>query len=84
MSAEQHGVASPSPERLLAEIPAGLLVVDRGGEVLLQNQRLRDLMGTAGDPAESPFPNRAHRPCGAPLRPEDWPVARSLRAATGS
>jgi PAS domain S-box-containing protein len=83
MSAERDETTAPSPERLLAEIPAGLLVVDRSGEVLLENRRLRELMGTAHEAATvSPFPPGAHRPGGAALRPEDWPVARSLR--TGS
>ena len=56
MSAEREEPPAPSPERLLAEIPAGLLVLDRSGEVLLQNRRLRELMGTTDGPAVSPFP----------------------------
>ena len=83
MSTERAAGTSPSPERLLAEIPAGLLVVDGGGEVLLENERLRDLMGTTSRAATtSPFPPGARRPGGAPLRPEDWPVSRSLRTGT--
>jgi signal transduction histidine kinase len=60
-----------------------LLVVDGSGEVLLENVRLRELMGTSSQAAStSPFPAGARRPGGAALRPEDWPVSRSLRTGT--
>ena len=71
------------PEQLLAEMPAGLLVLGRDGRVVFENERLRELWRPFRAPSHpGAFPDAAHRLGGAPLRPEDWPVWRSLRTGT--
>ena len=71
--------AAPA-EQVLAKMPAGVLVLDSDGRLLTENDRLRDLWGSfIRRRPDDIFPADAHRPGGAPMRPEHWPVWRSLR-----
>ena len=74
---------TPSPALdVVGQLPVGIMLMDADGDVVHENDALRDLWGDlVRAPAGAPFPADAYGPDGSALRTEDWPIRRSL--ATG-
>lgn len=75
-------VALGPPIDVLGQLPVGVMLMDATGEVVHENEALRSLWrGLSHRPPDAPLPLDAHHPDGSVLRPDDWPIRRSL--ATG-
>ncbi len=69
-------------ETVLATLPAGVLIADARGQVVLVNDAARRIWGSAGAPgAAGIFRERRARwvETGEPLTPAEWPLERALR-----
>jgi serine phosphatase RsbU (regulator of sigma subunit)/PAS domain-containing protein len=71
-------------DQIMQQMPNGVLVVDAGGTVAMQNPRSKALLGyeyTLGQPIGPPdtAPWTARRPDGTVYEPADYPLTRSLR-----
>jgi signal transduction histidine kinase len=82
MDTQHTDPAATLPMDVLGQLPVGVMLMDAAGTVVHENDALRDLWGgLAHHPVDAPFPADAYSEDGTPLRPDDWPIARSL--ATG-
>jgi PAS domain S-box-containing protein len=65
---------------VLDQMPSGVTVRDaQTGRLVLANARSREIKGALVETTEEFAEYRSFRPDGKPYRPEDWPVARSIR-----
>ena len=67
---------------LLENLPLGVGVYDRSGNLIHSNQRMRDYVGLTRLPSAAPASSRrwhAFDANGAPIQPSDFPGARALR-----
>lgn len=60
------------------QLPAGVVLTDSRGELLSSNQEMERILGSPKNVTAS-VPRGLH-PDGSPYAPEEWPLARSLRA----
>ena len=69
-------------EAVIRQMPAGLVIADAAGRLVLGNEQFEKIFGTNFSPdraaGEAGF--RAFHPDGRPLVQEDWPLARALAA----
>lgn len=70
-------------EAVVAQMPAGVVVLDVAGTILYANTHLEEIFGfpvRLGDCVTSYADRyRGHRPTGGRIRPPDWPIVRTLR-----
>jgi PAS domain S-box-containing protein len=70
-------------EAVLRQMPSGVVIAEApSGNVLLSNERAREIRGRKLPPAVGPYEhntNLAFYLDGRPYEPEDWPLARSIR-----
>lgn len=70
-------------EAVLQQLPAGVLIVEACGRVVLHNRKVLEIWGIDElDSGADPFAAqlRATRPDGQPLRPQEWASRRAIAA----